>query len=175
MEEKHKRYYLRHREEILEKKRAWRKENLEEARKKEREYYKLNREKLVRKSLLWSKKNPEKIRKRVQKWRDENREEYREKRKAYLKKYYRTNPWARTYHNVSSRCGTRNHHYYKRNIKNYLTIKLCKELWFRDGAAKMKDPSIDRKDTNGNYTFENCRYIEFSDNIRREKAKPLRR
>ena len=35
----------------------------------------------------------------------------------------------------------------------------------------MKRPSIDRIDTNGDYTLENCRYIEFSQNIKRPRAK----
>jgi len=45
-----------------------------------------------------------------------------------------------------------------------LTMDEVNQLWFRDGADKMKRPSIDRKDNDGNYTFKNCRFIELSRN-----------
>lgn len=33
-------------------------------------------------------------------------------------------------------------------------------MWFRDHANCLKYPSINRKDNDGNYTFENCEFIE---------------
>jgi hypothetical protein len=41
-----------------------------------------------------------------------------------------------------------------------------KELWFRDKAMLMINPTIDRIDRNGNYTKENCRFIEAKENRR---------
>ena len=39
-------------------------------------------------------------------------------------------------------------------------------MWFRDNAYNMKKPTIHREDNNGNYTIENCRYLEFSEHSR---------
>lgn len=41
-----------------------------------------------------------------------------------------------------------------------------KILWERDHAEKLRKASLDRIDSNKNYTRENCRFIEFYENIR---------
>jgi hypothetical protein len=43
-------------------------------------------------------------------------------------------------------------------------------MWFRDGAAQMKKPSIDRRDSADDYTFDNCVFIELRDNLQRSWA-----
>ena len=78
-------------------------------------------------------------------------------------------PWLKTYKRIDTRlkyekCAS--YEYYK-NIKSTLTIDQLKILWFRDKADKMIKPSIDRINSKGNYTFENCRYIELSVNSKR--------
>ena len=40
---------------------------------------------------------------------------------------------------------------------------MIKKLWFRDKAWLLKRPSIDRKN-GGHYIFQNCRFIELSQN-----------
>lgn len=82
---------------------------------------------------------------------------------AYLKKY----PWAVTRYAIQARVGSENHRAYL-NIKNFLTLKDLKHLWFRDKAHELKRPSIDRIDSSKNYTLDNCRYIELSQNIGRQ-------
>ncbi len=54
--------------------------------------------------------------------------------------------------------------YYDKGIKNYLSVEDLKFLWFRDSAYLLNKASIDRIDSNGNYTIKNCRYIEVSEN-----------
>ena len=58
-----------------------------------------------------------------------------------------------------------------RGIKNYLSLEDLEFLWQRDAARLMLRPSIDRVDINGHYTLENCRYIEFGENVRRRFIK----
>jgi hypothetical protein len=105
---------------------------------------------------------------------------YRKNNPDYMKQYYETNkgdleiankklrsqPWYKTYHHIRHRIVDRPEGVYK-NVKNFLKINDIKNLWFRDKAYLMKRPSIDRIDPKGDYTLENCRYIEHSENARR--------
>jgi hypothetical protein len=83
--------------------------------------------------------------------------------KRYRKKY----PWKRCWLNINTRCNnplSENYKWYgAKGIKNLLSVEDVKFLWFRDKAYEMKRPSIDRKDNN-NYSLENCRFIEQSEN-----------
>jgi hypothetical protein len=56
------------------------------------------------------------------------------------------------------------HPYYKKGIRNFLTIENLEYLWHRDKANLMDRPSIDRLDSKGHYTLENCRYRELREN-----------
>ena len=89
--------------------------------------------------------------------------------KRYIEKYNKTYPWAKCMRGIISRCSGKIQPYHKRGIKNFLTIKNLKILWFRDKAYLLKEPSIDRIDTHGHYTLENCRYIELTANKRRRR------
>lgn len=46
----------------------------------------------------------------------------------------------------------------------HLTPDDLKMMWHRDKAAEMVNPSIDRINTTGHYTIENCKYIEMKEN-----------
>ncbi len=75
-------------------------------------------------------------------------------------------PWVRLVEHARRRCadkpGTRNWAYYgNKGIKCFLTSAEVKELWDEANAWKMLKPSIDRKDSNGHYTKENCKIVEF--------------
>ena len=82
-----------------------------------------------------------------------------------LRKYIKEKPWARYLSHVYSRCAE-GHPYAKRGIKNFLNLKDLEKLWFRDCAYNLKEPSIDRIDSSGNYIFDNCRFIERRENCR---------
>lgn len=93
--------------------------------------------------------------------------------KAYRKKYNDSHPWLKTYRNIQRRCNlpktNRNYKYY-RGVVNFLTPSDLKSLWERDKAHLLKQPSIDRIDPKGHYTFENCRYIELKQNSDQGRA-----
>lgn len=107
-----------------------------------------------------------------------------EQSKKYHHKYYKIHknsqlrtirqerketPWKYTLVKIKTRCNNKNSSDYKyyggRGIKCLITEEELKTLWFRDKAYNMKKPSIDRIDNDGNYEYNNCEYIELSDNI----------
>jgi hypothetical protein len=85
------------------------------------------------------------------------------------KKNYKKCPWKNTLKNIMARCTHENEKSYKdyggRGIKCLITEDELKELWFRDKACEMEWPSFNRKNNDGNYTFDNCEYTEFGKNV----------
>jgi hypothetical protein len=94
-----------------------------------------------------------------------------------VKQYCLENPWLNTLSHIKQRCNNPNNPRYDayggRGIKCLITANELKQLWFRDRAFEMKRPSIDRIDNNCSYIFENCRYIELSENSRNSVLKPI--
>jgi len=82
--------------------------------------------------------------------------------------YRKKNPWAKHLGNIRARCGNSKFGKYKYR-KNYLTMEDIKMLWFRDRAMDLDRPSIDRIDSDGDYTVDNCRFIEWGENAGRDK------
>jgi hypothetical protein len=109
--------------------------------------------------------------------------DYNEKNKNKLKKqqkeYYKNFPWKRTLLAIRQRCNNIKTKQYKnyggRGIKCLITEKELKELWFRDKGWLLKKSSINRKDNDGNYTFENCEFIEFGKNSAERNTRTLKR
>jgi len=112
----------------------------------------------------WRKANPEKKKAIALRY----SQKYPEKARAIAQRYYQKHPWAKTFGYIKLRCVyNKNHHYFKRGIKAFITLDDVKFLWFRDKAYLMKRPSIDRIDAQGNYTLKNCRFLELSENVLR--------
>lgn len=86
-----------------------------------------------------------------------------------LRTYLINNPWSRSFSLAKQRC-KKNGAYGKRRIKFKLTMNEVSVLWFIYKAYLMKKPSIDRINTEGNYEFKNCRFIELSENKKRKKT-----
>jgi len=70
-------------------------------------------------------------------------------------------------HRCESKKSRSYHNYGGKGIKLKMTKKELKRIWIRDRACRMKCPSIDRINPDENYVFENCRFIEMSENVRR--------
>ena len=86
------------------------------------------------------------------------------------KKIFKDKPYLKNYKNAKRRCLDRNFSGYKyygsRGIRFLMTKEDFKFLWFRDKAFLMKQPSIDRKNSNGDYILTNCQFIELKYNTR---------
>lgn len=82
-----------------------------------------------------------------------------------LRKLY---PWKSILVGIKQRCENPKDQDYKwyggRGIKCLITEEELKELYIRDKAHLLNRASIDRKDNDGNYTFDNCEFIEQSKN-----------
>ena len=87
-------------------------------------------------------------------------------RRKYHELHKMRYPWTIARSRAANRCNTKTTNGYQRyggrGIKCLISTPEVKELWIRDGADKMKRPSLDRIDHDGNYAFDNCRFIEMS-------------
>lgn len=99
---------------------------------------------------------------------EKNKKQILDRNKKLLDKF----PWRKTLNHIKERCNCKtNSKYYRyggRGIKCLITENELKNLWFRDRAYLMKKPSIDRIDNDGDYEFDNCRYLELSENTLRK-------
>ena len=84
------------------------------------------------------------------------------------KEYYNKNPWVKMFKSIHDRTSYKNHHYFKKGVKNFLTVEDVRYLFERDGGHLLKKASVDRIDNNKHYSLDNCRVIELSENKRRK-------
>lgn len=81
---------------------------------------------------------------------------------------YLNAPWMLYKKNAMARCINPKEPKYKyyggKGIKYLLSNDDLKFMWVRDKAWKLDQPPIDRKNSNGDYIFINCQFIEFAKN-----------
>jgi hypothetical protein len=151
---------------------------------KKREYYYKHKARLSIVAKKYYLENKDKVLARNRAWRqihnvaqsNYHKKYYKQHRKFMIKestkwhkKTFKKYPWLKTFASIKRRV---NHsaHYKLYNIKNFLTKDEIKFLWFRDKAVLMKKPSIDRIDGYGDYIFDNCRFIEYQENLSRKRS-----
>ena len=120
----------------------------------------------------------------MSKYSKQNRNYYLIHKEIILKRHKKNKelyPWKITLTSIKQRCNNPKNKEFKdyggRGIKCLITEAELKTLWIRDNACVMESPSIDRKDNDGNYTFDNCHYVEFGVNSaernKRVSSKPV--
>jgi len=82
------------------------------------------------------------------------------------------NRWLRHFYGAKARCENKMLPFYKhyggRGIKFLFSKVDFKSLWLRDKAWLLKRPSIDRINNDGDYEMGNCRFVELSENVKKE-------
>lgn len=87
------------------------------------------------------------------------------KRREYDRRYREKKPWVPHICWAKRRCTDprwKSHH----GKEHTLTAEQGEYLWLRDGASEMEKPSLDRIDTSKGYTLDNCRFMEWLENVR---------
>ena len=139
-----------------------------------KEYYKTNkdyRERCKQSSRTHFEQNKDAAKAYQERYWVDNAEKIRAQRQEHYPRLKRNKPWLLHYRSARERCHNPNHigyhRYGGRGIEFHLTKKEVRMMYERDGGKDMEHPSIDRVDNDGNYCLENCRFIEWVDNVRK--------
>ena len=138
----------------------------------------LNRDKRRAYAIAWYHKNHSKNCQKRKEKRLANLEKAVAQERAATAQARKDHPWRFHLYAAKTRCNNMAHIGYKnyglRGIKCLLSEEDIKKLWFRDDAWLLLRPSIDRIDSDGNYEYANCRFIERSENSSRRCFKVQR-
>lgn len=138
----------------------------------------------------WGAAHKDRAKRNAQLWNAANKERVRLNHQLYMSSpeakqaaiasqnaFHDRNPWYNAWLGAKRRCTDPKvppyRYYGARGIQFHLTQEEVKELWNRDNAIGMKRPSIDRIDPDGHYVFDNCRFIELSENSRRNVPRSI--
>lgn len=102
------------------------------------------------------------------------------------RKFQTQKPWYSHLMSARQRCRNPNasgfSHYGGRGIRCHLAPNEIQAIWERDKAHLLRSPSLDRIDSDKDYTKDNCRFIEQRDNCakvavdaRKRRAAELKR
>ena len=132
-----------------------------------REHYDKDKSREVHYRYL--KKYPEKTSAYRKMWLKKNRIHCNLYKKKLRERDLKQNPCKIHLLQARNRCRARGTRYFREGIECVLTINEVKMLWNRDKAGLLYYPSLDRKDSKKDYTYENCRFIECYENCNRNK------
>jgi hypothetical protein len=137
-------------------------------------------------ALAWNAAHKDRAKRNARRYYVKNRTIINNKRAAYLKAHPDKNraavkkiidrfPWYPSWTNAKYRCTNKRStgfkYYGAKGIKFNLSKADMQFLWVRDNAATMNKPSIDRKDPAGDYTLDNCRFLERNLNSKRHNQR----
>lgn len=129
-----------------------------------------NKERQAENQRRWTSTNPEKAINQSRKHYARNKAICDARTKAFEAK----NPWYRAWQSAKQRCenpkGAGFKWYGGRGIKFRLSKEDVSFLWDRDAAQYQSSPSLDRINSHDDYSLENCRFIEKSENCRRARV-----
>ncbi len=121
----------------------------------------------------------------VKQFQFENKEKIKKRRQEYyqtiLKPLREKNPEIYLLKSINDRCNNLNTPGYKyygaKGIENDLTEEDIVFLMIRDNYDQIKRPSIERKNSKGHYTLDNCEFIDRGENTARRNiehcSKPI--
>ena len=136
--------------------------------KRNNNYYWRNREYWLEYKRNHYIKNKERYKKLQTKWVNKNKERVKTIKDRYINKNRFRRMISVKLGDIKDRCTNKNHSNFKRyggrGITNFLTVSDLIYLWNRDNAKELKRASIDRINNDGNYTLDNCRFIEMTEN-----------
>lgn len=148
-------------------------EQLEIRRQRAKEWNRLNKERVKLNQDHYKAENADYIKERAKKYAQRKEKQSPGYFKRVIDRFYAGRPWHKHYCWAKSRCNpkTKNKGWQKYYIAAGITFNLTPEdikyLWIRDNAANMHKPSLDRIYIAKNYTLDNCRFLEQSDNSSR--------
>jgi hypothetical protein len=94
---------------------------------------------------------------------------------ARASRWYDAHPWVKHWKNAKRRCEDPAHKSYAcyggRGVRFLLTKGEARHLWERNGAADLRRPSLDRRDSALDYTRDNCEFVELTDNCSRPRIR----
>jgi|SRR3990167_177478 len=79
--------------------------------------------------------------------------------------------WVDKFNSIKTRCNKRSSFYFRNGIKVKISCDELKELWLRDKADFMVKPTIHRINPIGNYTKDNCQFIEWAEHKHHSKRR----
>jgi len=94
-----------------------------------------------------------------------------------FREYYFLIKTLQAFKGARDRCENSKNNAYKRyggrGIKFLLTLEQIREIFKRDNALNLSKPSLDRINADGDYSMDNCRFIENTANALRAIVKPV--
>lgn len=119
-----------------------------------------NKDRCKQNAKLYYLKNKDYISSKHKKYVNSHKDKFQNVRNEWVRKY----PWYDSWQACRQRCNNvknpRYSGYGGKGIKCLLTKMDMIFMWTRDNADKMDKPSVDRINNNGDYTLDNCRFIE---------------